>query len=76
MIKPVNPELADVDPFSPNLTTEQKAMILDECMINPVYFFELVVKKPNIIPEVTVMPGTPEDKIIINGVSYFRSDFD
>lgn len=31
-------ELVDLDPFDPNLTDEQKQMILDECKTNVAYF--------------------------------------
>ncbi|EJN4219822.1 hypothetical protein NP764_003978 [Salmonella enterica] len=41
-----NPELSGVDPFSPDLTLEQKAMIVTECAENPWYFFRECVRVP------------------------------
>lgn len=41
-----NPELRGVDPFSPDLTLEQKAMIVTECAENPWYFFRECVRVP------------------------------
>ncbi|QXO09584.1 hypothetical protein pEaSNUABM11_00160 [Erwinia phage pEa_SNUABM_11] len=37
-----NPELKGVDPFSEELTAEQKAAILEEAKINPMYFYRIV----------------------------------
>ncbi|ANZ49509.1 putative terminase large subunit [Erwinia phage vB_EamM_Kwan] len=37
-----NPELEDIDPFSEELTVEQKAAILEEAKINPMYFYRIV----------------------------------
>lgn len=41
-----NPDLADVDPFSPNLTKEQVQAIINECIINPWYFIRECVRIP------------------------------
>jgi hypothetical protein len=37
-----NPELVGVDPYSPDLTTEQKAAIVAEAKINSAYFFSIL----------------------------------
>lgn len=37
-----NPELVGVDPYSPDLTAEQKAAIVAEAKINPAYFFSIL----------------------------------
>lgn len=42
----VNPELQGIDPYSPNLTLEQKSMIIAECKINPWYYFREVARIP------------------------------
>jgi len=42
----VNPRLQGVDPYDPNLTLEQQAMIATECKINPWYFFREVARAP------------------------------
>lgn len=39
-------ELIGVDPFDPNLTDEQKQMILDECKENVPYFMVICRGKP------------------------------
>lgn len=44
----VNPELQGVDPFSPGLTDEQKAMIALEAMVNPWYYFRMIARAPAI----------------------------
>ena len=36
-----NPSLENVDPFNPNLDLETKAAILQECKVNPRYFFQV-----------------------------------
>lgn len=41
-----NPDLLGVDPFSPDLTLEQKAAIITECAENPWYFFRECVRVP------------------------------
>ena len=41
-----NPDLADVDPFSPNLTKEQVQAIINECIINPWYFIRECARIP------------------------------
>lgn len=41
-----NPDLADVNPFSPNLTKEQVQAIINECIINPWYFIRECVRIP------------------------------
>lgn len=41
-----NPDLADIDPFSPNLTKEQVQAIINECIINPWYFIRECVRIP------------------------------
>lgn len=42
----LQPELQGVDPFDPNLTPEQMALIRMECQANPWYFFREVVRLP------------------------------
>lgn len=42
----VNPELEFVDPYSPDLTSEQMDAINTECAINPWYFFRECVRVP------------------------------
>lgn len=42
----INPDLRFVDPFAPDLTLEQKAAIMQECKINPWYFFREVARVP------------------------------
>ncbi|QVW55213.1 hypothetical protein pEaSNUABM29_00173 [Erwinia phage pEa_SNUABM_29] len=42
----LNPELRMVDPFNPDLTLEQKAMVIAECAENPWYFFRECVRVP------------------------------
>lgn len=46
MLALMQPDLQGVDPHSPNLTLEQKAMIGLECKYNPWYFFREVVRLP------------------------------
>ncbi|AFQ96723.1 putative terminase large subunit [Erwinia phage vB_EamM_Stratton] len=41
-----NRDLLGVDPFSPDLTLEQKAAIITECAENPWYFFRECVRVP------------------------------
>lgn len=48
-----NPKLVDVDPFDPNLTTDQKIDIDFECMVNPWYFFREVARVPAMAGSVT-----------------------
>lgn len=42
----VHPQLQGVDPFSPNLTTEQKILIRLECDVNPWYVFREIMRLP------------------------------
>jgi hypothetical protein len=42
----INPLLEHVDPHSPNLTQEEKDMIVAECKINPWYYFREVARIP------------------------------
>lgn len=44
MLALVHKELQGVDPHSPNLTLDQKALIAVECKINPWYFFREVIR--------------------------------
>lgn len=46
MLSLMQPHLADVDPFDPNLTEELKADILMECIHNPWYFFREIARLP------------------------------
>lgn len=39
--------LEGIDPNDPKLTTEQKLAILEECRINPEYFFAAVCQYPS-----------------------------
>lgn len=41
-----NPALADVDPFDPHLTAQQQAWIIEECAVNPWYYFRECVRIP------------------------------
>jgi hypothetical protein len=41
-----NPKLLDIDPHDPNLTQEEKDMVLEEVAENPWYFFREVVRIP------------------------------
>jgi hypothetical protein len=43
-VQPQNPALKGLDPYDPNLTVEQKLAILEECKINPDYYFGVVCK--------------------------------
>ena len=42
----INPALSGVDPFDPNLTNETKLLIVNECKINPWYFFRECLRIP------------------------------
>lgn len=42
-----NPSLVGVDPYSPNLTSIQKELILIECQTNPWYLFREVLRAPD-----------------------------
>lgn len=42
----INPMLEFIDPHSPNLTQDQKDMIVAECKINPWYYFREVARIP------------------------------
>lgn len=44
----INPALQGVDPFDPNLSVEQMAMIALECRENPWYFIREVARAPGI----------------------------
>lgn len=46
-----NPELLDIDPFSPDLTMEQMLMIRAECASNPFYYFRRIGRAPGHTPE-------------------------
>jgi len=52
----INPRLQGVDPYDPNLTREQKDMIVVECKMNPWYYFREVARIPG---------GSGEDAIPI-----------
>jgi len=41
-----NPLLKNIDPHDPNLTEEQKAMVIEECKVNFWYFIREVVRVP------------------------------
>ena len=47
MLALLQPELVGVDPYSPDLTYEQKTAIALECEYNPWYFFREVIRIPN-----------------------------
>lgn len=51
----MNKELQGVDPFDPNLSTEQMMLISLECHENPMYFFREISRDPK---------GTPDEPII------------
>jgi len=42
----VNPLLKDLDPHDPNLTLEEKMMVVEEVKLNPWYYFREVAKIP------------------------------
>ena len=42
----INPALSGVDPFDPDLTNETKLLIVNECKINPWYFFRECLRIP------------------------------
>lgn len=42
----VNPALQGIDPYDPNLTVDQQALIAAECKVNPWYFFREVARAP------------------------------
>ena len=42
----MQPALQGVDPYSPTLTEQQKAMIAQECQFNPWYFFREIARVP------------------------------
>lgn len=42
---PINPILKGVDPYSPDLTVDQKLAIVQECKVNPAYFLAQVVRE-------------------------------
>ena len=46
MLLLLDPDLAGVDPFSPNLSTVMKTKILRECIYNPWYFLREVCRIP------------------------------
>lgn len=50
----INTELQGIDPFDPNLSTEQIMMIAMEARENPMYFFREISRDPK---------GTPEEPI-------------
>lgn len=41
-----NPQLENVDPFDPHLTAQQQAWIIEECAVNPWYYFRECVRIP------------------------------
>jgi hypothetical protein len=41
-----NPALVGVDPYDPNLTQEQIVSIVEECKLNPWYFFREIARGP------------------------------
>lgn len=41
-----NKELRNVDPYDPKLSTEQILMIVQECKVNPFYFFREISRDP------------------------------
>lgn len=43
-MKLINPKLEGVNPFDPELTLEQKGMILEEARVNPEYFYQTCLK--------------------------------
>ena len=47
MLRLNNPELLHIDPFDENLTELEKAMVTNEIIINPWYFFREIVRIPS-----------------------------
>ncbi|EKD22645.1 MAG: hypothetical protein ACD_84C00025G0002, partial [uncultured bacterium] len=50
-----NPALKGIDPFSPDLTIEEMAMIAVECKMNPWFYFREVARAPGIGSDEPVM---------------------
>lgn len=46
-MKLVDEGLRNVDPFDPELDEAMKLRIIEECRVNPVYFFNVVCKTPD-----------------------------
>ena len=47
MLVLLDPDLARIDPYDPNLSTVYKTKVLKECLFNPWYFFREVVRIPD-----------------------------
>lgn len=45
VVEYTNPLVKDLDPYSPNLTEEERKLIIAECKANPLYFFRTLVLK-------------------------------
>lgn len=43
----INPELQGIDPYSPNLTSDQEFAIALECKLNPWYYFREIARVPS-----------------------------
>lgn len=62
----VNKNVKMLDPFSPNLTLEQKEAILQECRVNPVYFYDRIlgIKASRMDWDaIRTLPSYPESKL-------------
>lgn len=47
MLALLDPDLARIDPYDPNLTRSMKTKVLRECLYNPWYFFREIVRIPD-----------------------------
>jgi hypothetical protein len=45
----INHDLADIDPFDPNLTDNQILAILEEAKVNPPYFYDKCLKRSPVL---------------------------
>lgn len=47
MLALLDPDLARIDPYDPNLSRQMKTKVLRECLYNPWYFFREIVRIPD-----------------------------
>ena len=47
MLALLDPDLASIDPYDPNLSRQMKTKVLRECLYNPWYFFREIVRIPD-----------------------------
>ena len=46
MLALIDQRLRKIDPFSPSITIEEVALVMQECELNPWYFFREVARAP------------------------------